>query len=146
MKRILKTTGLLAALLVAFASGYFVGVFDGKSKHAVEEFKICHSHLAQDAEKLAPQTKEYMKERLYWNAAVWIEPKRISSYRFDFGPVDVSLLGAARGIKDDSTSEEIYRDAMTIHGQNVKYPLLEPKQAIRTDPETRAAGRQGAGR
>jgi hypothetical protein len=126
------TTIILTALIVGFIS-FCAGIilpgamvpFVPSNQHALEEFKMCYWNLTFNDSSLTPQTKEYLKDRLYWNAVVHIKPNSFPNYRFDFGPVDVSLLGTARGRKDCSSALEVYEDAMKIHGQKGKHPTIK---------------------
>ena len=86
------------------------------SYHSTEESKLCFAALKDDSAKLHPQTREYLKARLYWNAAVWMTRPQMSGWDFDFGPVDDSALGGIVAIKDASSSADVYRDALSKHG------------------------------
>ncbi len=122
MKTLLAFGIALAVVVATFIGGYYAGLRDGLPKHAVEEFKMCYVNLTHGGTNLAPQTREYLKERLYWNAVVHIPAGFFPEYRFDFGPIEESTLAGARGIKDCSTSREVYDDAMSKHGQKGKHP------------------------
>ena len=123
MKRIIRILALLVIVVAAFVGGFLIAVrVDG---HAVEEFKMCHWNLTYGSTNLYPQTREYLKERLYWNAVVHIPAGFFTDYSFDFGPIDVSALAGARGIKDCSTSQEVYDHAMRKHDQKGKHPTTE---------------------
>ena len=105
---------LLGVLLGAGASWGF-GFF-AASYHPSEESKLCYDALTNYSEKLHPQTREYLKSRLYWNAAVWMSVPSMSGWKFDFGPVDDSALAGVPSIKDATSSAEVYRAALTKHG------------------------------
>jgi hypothetical protein len=81
---------------------------------------MCYWNLTHAADKMSPQTRAYLKERLYWNAAVYLKPGDLDEYPFDFGPIDESALGDLSGIKDCSTSQEVYEHAIQKHDQKEK--------------------------
>jgi hypothetical protein len=131
MKRIISTVVILLIVLSAvFVGGFALGLRDGLPKHAVEEFKMCHMNLTFNATNLTPQTREYLKSRLYWNAVVHIPANCFPEYQFDFGPVDDLALAGVDGIKDCSTSLEVYNAAMEKHSQKDKHPTK-----VRTVPK-----------
>jgi hypothetical protein len=98
---------VVGSLLTAIGS--FILQAKTSDVHVVEEVKICTANITKP--DIAPQLREYLKERLYWNAAIWMHYRPdffVGAQRLDFGPVDTKILGTARGIKDCSTSEEVY--------------------------------------
>jgi hypothetical protein len=103
--------GLLIGLAVGTAATWGFGLFC-TSYHPIEEAKLCHLALSQHSASLQPQTREYLKGRLYWNASTWISPSWLQDWDIDFGPVDESVLGGISFIKGPSTYEEVYRDAL----------------------------------
>lgn len=116
MKLLLKIIFVLALTLSSFVAGFFAALY--MDSHAIEEFKMCHVNLTTHCStNLTPQTREYLKERLYWNAAVLIPAGFFPDYQFDFGPVDESALNGITGIKDCSTSQDVYEYAMEKHHQ-----------------------------
>ena len=91
--------------------GYFA-----TSYHPVEESKLCHLALTDHHERLQPQTREYLKARLYSDAAIWVRPSWMAGWQLDFGPVDDSALGGLIAIKDAASTPEIDHAALTRHG------------------------------
>lgn len=122
MKKLITVAAVLLLLGVAFAVGFYFGVREGIPKHAIEEFKMCHVNLTRNTNSLSPQTREYLKSRLYWNAVVYIPANFFPEYQFDFGPIDESVLNGVTGIKDCSTPQEVYDLAMQKHSQKGKTP------------------------
>jgi len=104
------------ALLIGFVTGFFYGRATHQEYKPVEEFRTAHI-LLTDGSDLNPQLREYLKLRVYWNAAVMIRSEWLEGYKFDFGPVDESILGDAGKIKGPSKIEEFYPAAMEKHGQ-----------------------------
>ena len=111
--------GLALGILVGVSACWGFGLF-ATSYHSTEESKICFAALQNDSAKLNPQTREYLKARLYWNAAVWMTRPQMSGWNFDFGPVDDSALAGLVAIKDASSSADVYRDALSKHGVTPK--------------------------
>ncbi|MDD4869266.1 MAG: hypothetical protein PHR77_01805 [Kiritimatiellae bacterium] len=122
MKRIILIIAGFVILGIVFLCGNMFGTFRGVRIHAMEEFKMSYFNLTLNATNLNPQTKEYLKERLYWNAVVYLKSNECPESTFDFGPVDESVLRHVTGIKDCSTSSEVYESAMKKHGQKGKHP------------------------
>ena len=88
----------------------------GSTYHPIEEAKMCYAALTDPDQKLHPQTREYLKGRLYWNAATWIDDSSwFEDWHLDFGPVDTSSLEGLRFAKDATGAEELYRAALTRH-------------------------------
>jgi hypothetical protein len=108
--------GLGLGILLGFGACYGWG-YMATRYHVIEESKLCYDALKNHPDKLQSQTREYLKERLYWNAAVWVSPSWISDWQIDFGPVDDAALGDLRGIKDWSSSAQVYHDALVRQGR-----------------------------
>jgi len=87
----------------------------------VEEAKICYSALTS-AKTLAPQTREYLKGRLYWNAARWISPDWLEGWHIDFGPVNDTNLAGIVFVKDAVSNLEIYQEALQKHPRAASKP------------------------
>lgn len=105
---------LLVGVLIGFAACYSSGWFF-TSSHPIEESKLCYVALKEHPERLQPQTREYLKARLYWNAARWVRPSWMAGWEIDFGPVDDSALGGLDATKDATSTSDIYRDALSKH-------------------------------
>jgi hypothetical protein len=106
--------GVGVGVLIGFAACWGFGLF-ATHYHPVEESKLCYHALTTEPEKLEPQTREYLKARYYWNAAVWVTPSWQAGWLTDFGPVDDSLLVGLHPYKDASTSSEVYQAALRKH-------------------------------
>ena len=83
---------------------------------------MCYLALTETPSVLQPQTREYLKGRLYWNASVWISPSWLDGWHIDFGPVDDSALAGLRFAKDASTSAEVYQTALSKHPHAASTP------------------------
>ena len=103
--------GFLLGVGACYGFGYFAA-----SYHPIEESKLCYLALTDHPDRLQPQTREYLKSRLYSNAANWVRPSWMTGWQLDFGPVDDTALGGVVAIKDASSSAEIYHAALTKHG------------------------------
>jgi len=90
------------------------------SYHPVEESKLCYHALTSRTGKLEPQAREYLKTRLYSNAATWVSPSWIQDWRINFGPVDEAALQGLDAIKDAESPGDVYRKAMQKHGYKVQ--------------------------
>ena len=71
--------------------------------------------LLNNQEAVAPQLREYLKGRLYWNAAVWIPSGWLSDLAIDHGPIDEKVLGSIAIAKDGTAPSDIYFAAMKKH-------------------------------
>jgi hypothetical protein len=107
--------GLCVGVLLGFAACYSLGYFV-TSYHPIEESKLCYLALTDHPERLQPQTREYLKARLYSNAAFWVRRSWMAGWHLDFGPVDDSALGGLIAIKDAESTAEIYQAALAKHG------------------------------
>ena len=110
--------GLLAGVALGSAATFVVGWYQGflrQPYQPVEEAKICYFALTETPSLLQPQTREYLKGRLYWNAAVWISPSWLKGWNIDFGPVDDAALAGLQFAKDASPSLDVYEDALKKH-------------------------------
>jgi hypothetical protein len=103
--------GFLLGIGACYGFGYFA-----TSYHPIEESKLCYLALTDHSDRLQPQTREYLKARLYSNAAIWVRPSWMAGWQLDFGPVDDAALGGVIAIKDASSTAEIYQAALTKHG------------------------------
>lgn len=118
MERVLKNififfAGFICGAIIFSGLAYYA-MFDS---HTLDEFKVSYSNLKN--KDISPQLREYLKERIYWNMAVWMRKRNdfFNGYYPDFGPVNKEILGNVSGIKDCSTSKEVYEQAMKRHGQ-----------------------------
>lgn len=107
--------GLTFGVLLGFGACYGFGSF-ATAYHPIEESKLCYLALTDHPERLQPQTREYLKARLYSNAAIWVRPSWMAGWQLDFGPVDDSALGDLIAIKDAASTTEIYHAALSRHG------------------------------
>ena len=108
-------TGLLPGFVLGAGGCWGWGWFSTKY-HVIEESKLCYSALTDHAAKLQPQTREYLKARLYSNAATWVSPSWMEGWAINFGPVDDAALGGLDPIKDAETTSTVYQVAMRKHG------------------------------
>ena len=96
----LRHGGRLWLPLIGLLVGFGVGWISGAARQPyspVAEAKVCYAALTESNQTLQPQTREYLKARLYWDAAVEIRPGWLDGWHIDFGPVDDgALLGASR--------------------------------------------------
>ena len=77
---------------------------------------MCYAALTSPEKTLQPQTREYLKGRLYWNAAHWIDDSSmLEGWHLDFGPIDASALGGLGFAKDATGADEIYKAALARH-------------------------------
>ena len=106
--------GLMLGLVIGMLGSWSFGLFSTRY-HPIEETKLCYVALKDQSANLSPQTREYLKARYYWNAAVWISPSWMAGLRADFGPVDDSVLAGLDPYKDASSSAEVYEQAQRIH-------------------------------
>lgn len=107
--------GIALGFLLGVAACYGFGYF-ATSYHPIEESKLCYLALTEHSDRLQPQTREYLKARLYSNAAIWVRPSWMAGWQFDFGPVDDTTLGGVVAIKDASSTAEIYQAALSKRG------------------------------
>jgi hypothetical protein len=77
----------------------------------IEEANICYKVLTESPASLQPQTREYLKARLYWNAATSIRDGWLDGWHLDFGPVDDAALAGLNPIKDAETTRDVYEAA-----------------------------------
>ncbi len=110
--------------IIIFISGLIIGIsttsllfyFTLYDSHSIEEIKICTANLDFATEyNMHPQLREYLKERLYWNASMHMRYRAdffSQSMKLDYGPVDTSVLGFITGIKDSASPDEVYNDAL----------------------------------
>lgn len=107
---------ILAGIICAVGFGMgsqYAGVRSSKAE-MLAEFKIHYANLQRT--ELTPQLREYLKSRLYFLAS-GLEPRDLSGFHFDFGPVDEKLLAGASGIKGPETESDTYKIAMAKHNQ-----------------------------
>lgn len=102
--------GASGALLAAWGVGMLRSRY-----HPIEEAKLCYAALTNPDLRLQPQTREYLKGRLYWNAAIWIKPSWLDDWHLDFGPVEEKSLDGLRFVKDASSADEVYKAALDRH-------------------------------
>ena len=110
--RLWVVLALAAGVLLGFMAGWYAGAVDQSSSAAVREATMCYVALTDSTTTLQPQTREYLKGRLYWNAAVEIRPGYLDGWRIDFGPVDTTALMGLGYIKDAATDDDIYQAAL----------------------------------
>lgn len=113
--------GLCIGIVLGGAASWSFGFFCTRY-HVIEESKLCYSALTDHPDKLQPQTREYLKARLYWNADVWVSRSWMAGWHLDFGPVDDAALAGLQAIKDASSTAEVYRGALAKHGITPKSP------------------------
>jgi len=115
------TTLIIAGIICAIGFGIGSQYAGLRSSRAEElaEFKIHYANLQRT--DLTPQLREYLKSRLYFLASE-LEPRDLSSFHFDFGPVDEKLLAGASGIKGPETESDTYKIAMAKHNQKDNRP------------------------
>jgi hypothetical protein len=106
------------------AAGWYWG-FLRQPYQPIDEAKMCYSALTNSKLELQPQAREYLKGRLYWNAAIWISPSWLNDWHIDFGPVDDSALAGLDFAKDASTSKEVYQEALRKHPEAASSPHLK---------------------
>lgn len=118
-----KTSSANKRLILGPFLGFALGVaacwsfgFFSTRYHPIEESKLCYMALREHSDTLHPQTREYLKARLYWNADVWVSKSWMAGWQLDFGPVDDAALGGLKAIKDASSTAEVYRDVLTKYG------------------------------
>jgi len=124
--------GILVGAVLAGVVLYYA-TYDMRT---LEEVKVCTANIQKT--DIEPQLREYLKERLYWNAAVWMRNRRdffTGSQQLDFGPVDTKVLGNARGIKDSSSSLEVYEAALKKFGMQRKPQPPSPADVQKAAPE-----------
>jgi hypothetical protein len=102
----------VGAALTALLLWYVAGARD--FFHALEESRMANGALTQKEVQLSPQLREYLKGRLYWNAAVWI-PKGWLDSDIDHGPIDETALGSLRIAKDGTENIDVYLSAIKKH-------------------------------
>ncbi len=104
-----------------FCLGFILGIGTGVTsyfyvlgdRYAIEEIKVCEANLAYH--NPSPQLREYLKTRLYWNAAHNMRYRDdffTGSLKLDYGPVDTHILGEISGIKDAASPRDIYTMAL----------------------------------
>ncbi len=76
----------------------------------VEELKVAARALRQPEENLVPQTREYLKARIYSLLARGVRADWTGD-DLDFGPVDQSALQGIDPIKGSATLDEVYQFA-----------------------------------
>ncbi len=76
---------------------------------------MCYSALTHSQQPLQPQTREYLKGRLYWNAATLISPSRLEDWHIDFGPIETAKLEGLPFAKGAVSADEVYRSALKKH-------------------------------
>lgn len=113
--------GLIGYIVVATA-GVLAGIPIGwifAANHAwkgplIAEFKVHHHNLQNST--LEPQLQEYLKSRVYFLSNL-LEPRDLSGFKLNFGPVDQNILAGNSGIKCPETETESYESAMRKHDQ-----------------------------
>ncbi len=100
--------GVLIGGAAVFAISYFQ-VRKNQPYQPIEEAKICHANLKMDRERpfLTLQTREYLKARLYANAADYINRGWLVGWEWDYGPVDEDALGGIYAIKNAAPLESV---------------------------------------
>lgn len=108
--------GLLFGTILGLSVGWICGVYFSSANHALEETKLCDLALNDRTKTLHPQTREYLKARLYSNAAFWVSPTWMQGMISDMGPVDDVALGGIIAIKGPESTRDVYERAMAKHG------------------------------
>lgn len=113
--RIIIGLTLAAGVFVAgFLLGVRYSILRASQAEMLAEFKVHYANL--EHADVAPQLREYLKSRLYF-LACGLEPRHLDGVRFDFGPVDKSVLSNASGIKGPDSESDIYSLALSKHGR-----------------------------
>lgn len=110
MKTIHKLLWVIA-VIASMAFGALLGhrfAFQG----VLTDSKIAYCHLKYNNDKLTPQTREYLKDHLYWEIAVFLPKSYLIGWDFDFGPVNEQLLNGIDGRKDAVSAQETYSRAL----------------------------------
>lgn len=102
--------GFVGAILMAFAFRAYLA-----DQHALEETRLALLNLSKPEAALAPQLREYLKARVYANAARWATAGSLAGVKIDFGPVNMDILDGV-SIDKDSPAWMFYEDAMLVHG------------------------------
>lgn len=110
---------LLAGTLLGLVAGWISGFYFSSARHALDETKLCHLNLTDKTRVVHPQTREYLKARLYNNAVYWISPSYMQGLISDFGPVDEAALEGISAIKDPTMKSDLYESAMEKHGIHI---------------------------
>jgi len=107
----------VTTLAVGVLAGWYVGTarYARTIYRGLDEAKVCYYALTHTKGVLDPQTREYLKGRLYFNAAYEIQSGWLQGYHIDFGPVDDAPLKGLKFMKDITTSDEVYMDALKKH-------------------------------
>ena len=100
----------------------WLGGFGRQPYAPIEEAKICYNALIESPASLDPQTREYLKARLYSNAATWIRAGWLDGWHLDFGPVDDTALAGLDPIKDAETTRDVYEAALRKHPHSASKP------------------------
>ena len=107
---------LLLGTMIGLGAGWICGVYFSSVNHALEETKLCDISVNDKMITLHPQTREYLKARLYSNAAYWISPSWMEGMMSDMGPVDEAVLSRIIAIKGPETTRDAYQRAMEKNG------------------------------
>ena len=102
MKRTMIMIAVLCGLMIGFAFGFFRGFKQGSFQVALQENKIATANLKFNETNLAPQLKEYLKARVYYNVRRYYpsEAGYLKQNDWDYGTVERDVLGQIAVFKD----------------------------------------------
>lgn len=107
--------GSIAAIIafVSFVAGFAVGLERGAFQAALQENKIAASSLRTEDLDLSAGFREYLKGRIYYNIATRYPNDHGYLLRrdWDFGPVDMTILGRPIYAKDPTAGIDSYESA-----------------------------------
>ncbi|MBL8523649.1 MAG: hypothetical protein JNN20_08170 [Betaproteobacteria bacterium] len=103
----------IGSMLTALSLWYLAGARD--FFHALEETRMANGMITQKEVPVAPQLREYLKGRVYWNAAVWIPKGWLFGANIDHGPIDEKVLGDVGIAKDGTPALDVYLHAIKKH-------------------------------
>ena len=102
VNRPFPTLILLAGLAVGFVAGGIWGWRHQEFSLALQENKLAVNNLTLNATNISPEFREYLKARIYCNIYNYYPGKAgyLIKKDWDFGPVDVHILGRIAVWKD----------------------------------------------
>ena len=105
--------GALIVITMGIPAAYVAGFKNGNFQAALEENKVASVCLRSNDLLLAPEFREYLKGRIYYNIASKFPNKRGYLLRrdWDFGPVDLSRLNRRIYAKDPNFDSESFNGA-----------------------------------
>lgn len=100
--------------LPAVVGSFFFGVSsrpEVNSQSGAMELRLAVSNLEKSSDSLSPQLKEYLKGRIYRQLASGVRSGWVDS-NLDYGPIDRSILGPIKVVKDATSDIDLYKIAM----------------------------------